>query len=98
MPWLRLWYRPFCSASSDTEVVETYEYTSNTPSTPELLEWARELVPNWVERFDHGGEVVQRLPEEARLKLIEKYSKRKAHADSMLTLLGYRGRSSSKSR
>lgn len=89
MPWVRFWSQPVCSASSKTEVEESYEYFDSTPSEGVLQEWARELVPDWMERFTYGSEVLHELPEKARLKLIEKYSEQRAYAEGMLELLGH---------
>jgi hypothetical protein len=88
--WIRFW--------SDSEkrdpVIDKDDifiwYERDSPDES-LQDYARELVPNWMEGlergFHYGFERLTHLPEDIRVKLVNKYTNQIMHANDMLVIL-----------
>lgn len=93
MPWIMFWSSEESKPKKYDEYDEpAYCWYDEIPRDEELLEEAREKVPEWLklserERYYFGFEIVETLPDNVRKSLMKKFKQRKKHAEKMLEIL-----------
>lgn len=90
-----MWVRFWCSVESENPPLDIdddkFIWVSNRETNESLNEWARELVPNWVDGLDrsffYGYEKLEILPDVIKNRLIKEHEQRIADSNLILQIL-----------